>query len=295
MPEDKKTGKFLPRLLNRWLPPVIWVYFTFLFGWLVGYLILGNRFGPLAAVTQLAVFFFIPLPGAVLAALWLRNNGVWVGIVAAMIVFLFLWGGLFLPNSVTIAGDWETLRVMSYNTLGSQLDPAPVLALLRQEDVDVILFQELNPIVAEALAEDLGDVYPYQVMDARIGVEGSGAISKFPLVDSGEGLPLLWVGTPQVLILSWEGQEIVLVNFPDDFSRRCDFQQAVAVARADKRVVVRQPDGRKNFIAEGLRSVAIFSFLAKKWNTEFPNDFAVWRIFANGPVRLVANEVMTIR
>ena len=40
--------------------------------------------------------------------------------------------------------------------------------------------------------------------------------------------------------------------------------------------------------------MTIFSFLAEKWDSEFPNNFAIRRILADGAVRLVADEVMTV-
>lgn len=56
-----------------------------------------------------------------------------------------------------------------------------MLQLIRQEDPDVVCFQELNPEIAAALQHTLLADYPFQALEARPGVTGMGVISKVPL------------------------------------------------------------------------------------------------------------------
>ncbi len=80
-------------------------------------------------------------------------------------------------------------------------------------DADIVILQEVNNRLADALGEELIDVYPYQVLDPYNDVRGMGMISKLPLHLTGESLPLEWVGTPQILAVEWEGERVTLVNF----------------------------------------------------------------------------------
>src|SRR3954470_13960990 len=101
---------------------------------------------------------------------------------------------------------------MTYNMLGSNEDVAAVLTTVRSVGADVVLFQELNVPTAVALQEELDAAYPYQVLDARVGVEGMGVISRYPLRPTGEMLPLRWIGVPQVLALDFAGQTVTVLN-----------------------------------------------------------------------------------
>ncbi|MFC1936102.1 endonuclease/exonuclease/phosphatase family protein [Chloroflexota bacterium] len=212
MPETKKSWNLIDKFLRRWLPPLLWAYFTLLFGWLGAYLLFGDRQGYLAIVNQLAELMFLPLPLVLLAAVYLRRREVWVGTLAALVVFGVFWGPMFTPR-LGPAPAGERLTVMTYNTLGPQPHTEPMLAVLQAEQPDVVLIQELSPEQAAVLQTELIDLYPYQVLDPQPSVIGMGAISKYPLADMPDQLQVNWVGEPQVLNLSWQGQEVVLVNF----------------------------------------------------------------------------------
>jgi endonuclease/exonuclease/phosphatase (EEP) superfamily protein YafD len=141
-----------------------------------------------------------------------RGKLVLAGTVAALFALSF-WGWLFIPRTSPAHARGDTLTVMSYNLLGPQEHTRAVLDVLRAEHPDVVLFQELNPQVAAALESELKTDYPYQILRAERGVRGMGAISRYPLRDTGEVLEASWVGTPQVLDLDWEGQPVRVLNF----------------------------------------------------------------------------------
>ncbi|MDH5507195.1 MAG: hypothetical protein OEZ02_08245, partial [Anaerolineae bacterium] len=52
-----------------------------------------------------------------------------------------------------------------------------------------------------------------QIMDAKDDVIGIGTLSKYPIRLTGEQLPLVWVGVPQVMALEWGNQTVHMVNF----------------------------------------------------------------------------------
>lgn len=199
--------------LYRFTTAGCWVYFTLLFGWLALYLFSGDRFAALSLVNMLAVYLFTPLPLVALVAIALRRAEVWAGVILGAAAFAVLWGGLFLPKSPGVRAGAGSLRVMTFNVLGWHNQTAPQIAAIRAQNADLVLLQELNPQLASALRDELGDEYPYMLLDPQPGVIGMGALSKYPLGPSSEQLPLEWVGVPQVLDLQWNGQTVTVVNF----------------------------------------------------------------------------------
>jgi endonuclease/exonuclease/phosphatase (EEP) superfamily protein YafD len=102
---------------------------------------------------------------------------------------------------------------MTYNVLAWHDHTEPILATIRAENPDILALQELNFNLAKVIQLDLGEIYPYQVLEPRDNPTGIGVFSKFPIHLTGEKLPLRWVGGPQVLELEWNGEPVILVNF----------------------------------------------------------------------------------
>lgn len=193
-----------------------WIYFTFLFGWLVLYLVTGDRFGLLGIINTLALYYFIPLPLAAILAAVSRRWSLVAGTLLGIGIFLWLWGPLFIPNlkPQTPGGNpIPSLRVMTYNVLGMQENPAAAVEVIQGSGADLVLIQELNPILAESVRTELSVSYPYQILDPQEGVAGMGTISKYPLESMGVQLPLEWIGVPQVISMDLEGVKVTLVNF----------------------------------------------------------------------------------
>ncbi len=200
-------------VIKRWLPPLVWVYFTLLFGWATVYWLTGDRNGHLALVNALAVYLFIPLPIVLLANLFLRRREIWIALAVRSGLFLYFWGGLFLPRLERPPERTSALKVMTYNTLGHHEHTEAALDVLRAELADVVFLQEVNHALAAVLHEEFWEDYPYQILDPQESVRGMGIISRFPIRFSGQSLPLDWVGAPQVLEMEWEGETVTLVNF----------------------------------------------------------------------------------
>jgi endonuclease/exonuclease/phosphatase (EEP) superfamily protein YafD len=200
----------------RYLTAAIWAYFTLLFGWLFLYLFSGDRISWLSMVNMLAVYLFLPLPLVVGANLFLRRAEIWIGALLGLAAFAWFWGSLFLPKSYTAqaqTASTETLTVLSYNVLGRQYNPSPAITTIRSENTDLVLIQELNYDLAEAIQSQLSDLYPYQMLEQKKDVQGMGVLSKYPLRPTGIDLPLTWIGKPQVLEVSWADRWVTVVNF----------------------------------------------------------------------------------
>ena len=146
-------------------------------------------------------------------AIIVRRREVWIGLAGGVMLFIWLWGGLFVPRTSQPYIEGPSLSVMTYNVLGTHLQTAPAIEVIRTEDADVVFLQEINTTLSKTIEEELSDQYPYQVLDPHDDVTGMGTISKFPIHPTGETLPLKWVGIPQILSLDWDGQDIKLINF----------------------------------------------------------------------------------
>jgi endonuclease/exonuclease/phosphatase (EEP) superfamily protein YafD len=199
-------------VLKRYLVAATWVYFTFLFVWAAAFLLTGDRFPIVALANNVALYLFAPLVGAFLIGLVTRRRELWTGLAVGAFLFVFLWGGLFLPRARSVTNK-ETLTVMTYNTLGYQHNVGSIIDLLTAESPDIVFIQELNTTLQASIEQDLAAEYPYRILDPEDTPTGMGVISKYPIRESGDSLPLSWVGVPQVLTLDWHGQEVRLINF----------------------------------------------------------------------------------
>jgi len=199
--------------IRRYVIALTWVYYTLFYLWAVLHFITGDRYGIMAISNYLALYLFLPLPLMLPVAIISRRRELWIGLAGSVILFIWLWGGLFLPRISRPRSDGLTLSVMTYNILGTRQDISSAIDVILAEDVDVVFLQEVNTVLAKKIEEELSDQYPYQYLDPHDDVTGMGMISKFPIHPTGESLPLNWVGEPQIMALEWNDQEIKLINF----------------------------------------------------------------------------------
>jgi len=75
------------------------------------------------------------------------------------------------------------LRLFTVNAKGGAADPAAILRILRQHNVDVLAIQELTPpMVARLTAAGLTHVLPFSHLDPRPGSRGTGLWARWPLM-----------------------------------------------------------------------------------------------------------------
>jgi len=218
------------------------VYFTVLFGWAILHALFGDRWWWLFLPNSFAVYFFFPLPVILAIALLAQRRETWLGFGVALVLGVYLFGGLFLPKFHAAGASSPTLTVMTYNLLGFNENREGIVAVLRTSNADVIALQELNPSVAESIQRDLAGEYPYQALDPQFGVVGLGVISRYPLHPAGQTLPgANWVGTPQVLDLDWNGTAVTLLHFhpfPTNLNGAANMEWSVRAREQQARIVV---------------------------------------------------------
>jgi vancomycin resistance protein VanJ len=82
-----------------------------------------------------------------------------------------------------MAPEPARLGVMTYNVGNGMAHPLRLVAVLRQVGLDIVGLQELAEPQAEAIARDLSDAFPYQVLNPT-GFSGKGLLSRYPLLAS---------------------------------------------------------------------------------------------------------------
>jgi endonuclease/exonuclease/phosphatase (EEP) superfamily protein YafD len=139
-----------------------------------------DRVVPLA---QLMAFTpYMVLVSAVVTALTFALGLTWPGVAAAVATVAL--AAAVLPRVVRRppAVDGRPLRVLSANLLGGRADPAALVAMLREQRVDLLAVQELTPAAVAALDEaGIAAAFSHRELHPAARYHGSGIFSRYPL------------------------------------------------------------------------------------------------------------------
>jgi len=141
----------------------------------------GFEAGPLAILVSLmpwvALASVVPLTLAVLSRSWILVAA--AGVLAAIAI---AWQ---VPIFVGSGGGEPQLVVASVNMQFGEGDADAIVALVADQDVDVLSVQELTPEGAQRLADaGLDEALPFSEVLAEPGVTGTGLWSRLPLSDA---------------------------------------------------------------------------------------------------------------
>ena len=168
----------------------------------------------LALAHNFAPFFFNPLLVFLPLAILLRINAR----VSLVMVILLVIGALwfvprFLPRSVAHAGT-ETLKVISFNVWGNNQNLQGVENWLREQNADLVLFQEIPPEWSGVGVPSLEDIYPHQISQPdELRYWGQAALSKYS-IGAAEDFDLEGdgTGTHQRFVIDVDGRQIAVYN-----------------------------------------------------------------------------------
>ena len=143
----------------------------------------GAEAGPLAIMVALmpwvALASLVPVALAVAARAW----PVLAAAVAAAV--LCWWWQVPLMTADQALGD-DALRAGTLNVTFGGADADAVVALVRDQQLDLLALQELTPAAERSLREaGLDDLLPYSEVRAEDGFTGTGLWSSAPLEDAG--------------------------------------------------------------------------------------------------------------
>jgi vancomycin resistance protein VanJ len=191
------------------------VYGTLLAALLFIRFVLGDFAWWAFALNAMLVYAFLPALAVLGVALLTRRRDMWAVFAASLIIWLLMWGRLFLPRLPAAQAGGPTFTVMSHNILGYNFNTQATVRVIRESNADVIALQELNPENAEAIERELGDEYPYRWLDPQPSVVGGGLISRLPFerLDAGPLDQIAWVSIPMAVRLDVQGRAVTLVRF----------------------------------------------------------------------------------
>lgn len=177
----------------------------------------GNRLWPVALAS--VFIHWLLLPAIPFLILMLLSRRWWRAALAGVnaVAFLWLFGGLFLPDlspPPACSGPPDeclTLTVMTYNINDGNATPDRLIPLLRESGADIIALQEVSREQAAALEGALLEEYPYRVLYGY-GIPGIGLLSRYPILDH-ELFDLVRGAFPYLEArLSVEGRTLRLIN-----------------------------------------------------------------------------------
>ena len=144
---------------------------------------------PIEAVDALTPVTFVPflIVASVAVLVWSRSLAILS--LAALLLFapqfdgpLLTAAGLSGPAVVTASQGRSHLRILTLNLHAPNDDPSPFVALVREADPDVVVFQEVTSDFARAFDRLLGQTYPVAATaGAGANHQGSGTWSRWPL------------------------------------------------------------------------------------------------------------------
>jgi vancomycin resistance protein VanJ len=146
----------------------------------------GDRWFPVRMANHLMPWLLVGLiPGLLIAGLAYRRWLVLTLAVPTAIVGL-TFAPLFLPRfSIALAGT-DSFKVMSYNVWHRNKNVSAAAAIIRQEQPDILLLQEVNFVKAQVLKKALADLYPggkfYFAYEPYVY---QAVISRYPLISTG--------------------------------------------------------------------------------------------------------------
>jgi vancomycin resistance protein VanJ len=176
-------------------------------------------FNLVTLLNEFTPWFFLPLPLWLLTLLIARRRSALFATAVPWVMFLALYGELFVPRPAHVA-DWldpdpagaTNLRVMTFNVLALQRPTNELAQIVLDVDPDVLMTQELTPSLADAIEQAAGDRYPFSSLRASGGWEGQGIWSRYPIVREER-----WDGSRrganwQHVVLDVDGRPVHLVN-----------------------------------------------------------------------------------
>lgn len=142
----------------------------------------GDRWLPVA-VGNTILHLLLPGAAALLPLTVVRRR--WrcaLSLTLPTAAFLTSYGLMFLPRTLHAAEDGPQLSLLTYNIHNEHDALAPMIALIREADADVVAIQELDHGGAAVLSAALADVYPHQALHPADIFVGQGVFSRYPLL-----------------------------------------------------------------------------------------------------------------
>jgi vancomycin resistance protein VanJ len=142
----------------------------------------GDRFLLVRLFNYFMPWLLLGLAPALIGAGLARRKWVALALAAPSLIIGLTFAPLFLPRPESALAAALPLKVMSYNVWSHNKNVASVAGLIRREQPDILLLQEITPAMTRRLKDELVDLYPEgQLYLAYEPEVKQGIISRYPL------------------------------------------------------------------------------------------------------------------
>lgn len=162
--------------------PIALVYSITVSLWYIAMRTLGDSTWWMTILNQGAMLFTIPIVIFLGWAIVYPSRRLWLALLPALIILVMLLGPYArpYPASPRAAPD---LRVVTYNVLYSNAAPESVATVLTSINPDLVLLQEVQPAMMNALVARLAAHYPYYRMSDEHLYGTTAAFSRWPVIE----------------------------------------------------------------------------------------------------------------
>jgi vancomycin resistance protein VanJ len=198
---------FVRRILLNLFIAITGAYGLSVTGFLLLRALVGERWGVVGFVNSYLHLLILPAVILMPICLLLRRRLLIVELAAPFLLFAVTYGASFMPRAVAAVPDAPQLHLLSYNINGANREIDAVISIITEASADIVLIQELSPLMAKAFDTQLADQYPYRAFHPQEGFSGQGVLSKFPITDDEywqinlghQRVEIDWNGTPFTL------------------------------------------------------------------------------------------------
>lgn len=142
----------------------------------------GDQLLPVRMANYFMPWLLVGLIPGLLAASLARRYRLLALLAAPTLLIGLTYAPLFLPRSPVVLAAATPFKVMSYNVFAWNRNIPAAAAVIRQEQPDILLLQEVTPWIARQLQQELAGLYPhrqpYFIYQADMG---QAIISRYPL------------------------------------------------------------------------------------------------------------------
>ncbi len=166
----------------------MWSLVGLLGAWLLLWRRVGDRWGWFGMLNAWMEWGVALLGGLGVLAALRRQGGR-----ALLALSLAAAGAAWLPPLLAVrrgtrlgeTGGGASFTLFSANLYKLNASAAAHIALVRQQQPDLVCLHELQPALADEWVAALGDCYPHRALRPEVGAYGFGVLSRFPLEETG--------------------------------------------------------------------------------------------------------------
>ena len=173
---------------------------------------LDERIALVGLLNNFSPLMLLPAVPLVLVCVLIGRTRLSAVLVPAVVMLLVSYGVLLIPgraSAAQMAPQKHTITLLTYNLHGDRSTDGrmPITELIKQANADVVLMQELNVEVAQALEP----LYPYHALHALPDqpVQGQGVLSRYPIVE--DSYWQMGLGDQRV-VLDVDGTRVTIYN-----------------------------------------------------------------------------------